>query len=500
MNDSLGQSGTVSSNRDILLFERLVAGDLQGLYRALAAPVADLPPDARALAASVYAKAGDEPWKADALVAAALGACGGDADLRAVVLDNLGLILVDSVGRLRSEAAVRQRVAELAACREFLARRLFSRLGRPDSEGLLAALRSQPGARLSGAYADLPAVAAGRELSPGLRTALGGLGHNLRLQMFEFQNSLAVHLGREDGGIPDAPDPLPRPESGLLDDAIRRAREQLAAEKKEAVDTYVRGRSQAAERLRGAFDTRLGPEPDSPASTLKSTFQAVVGPLLNRAILQDMKKFETGKLTQFDLDLKRGFKIVLAGVGEVSANPDEARDQFAKFVTRNPAATYAKLDLRTRRKAHLAMAIASQGTHNAVNFGFGVMLDPQGRNVAASFDGNNGERTFTMGFNAHGGLAILFRSKRNPTNMVANGEPVLCGPGSQIEENLDLLISPEEQERLAGVNFAAYDDGPVSQMVDRGQSVDKYKESKFVIPQEYRIRVDVGPTFVADLR
>ena len=146
------------------------------------------------------------------------------------------------------------------------------------------------------------------------------------------------------------------------------------------------------------------------------------------------------------------------------------------------------------------MAIASQGTHNAVNFGFGVMLDPQGRNVAAIFDGNNGERTFTMEFNTHGGLAILFRGKRNPTNLVANGEPVLCGPGSQVEENLDLLISQEEQERLASLNFAAYDDGPVSQMVDRGQGVDKYKESKFAIPLNYRIRMDVGPTLVADLR
>jgi hypothetical protein len=44
------------------------------------------------------------------------------------------------------------------------------------------------------------------------------------------------------------------------------------------------------------------------------------------------------------------------------------------------------------------------------------------------------------------------------------------------------------------------DDGPVSQMVDRGQGVDKYKESKFAIPLNYRIRMDVGPTLVADLR
>ena len=146
------------------------------------------------------------------------------------------------------------------------------------------------------------------------------------------------------------------------------------------------------------------------------------------------------------------------------------------------------------------MAIASQDTHNAVNFGFGVMLDPQGRSTDVSFAGRQGDRTFTMEIDANGGLAVRFRGKQQPSHLIVGDQSFHCGPGSQVETKFDLLVSREEQERLAGVNFAAYDDGPVAQMVDRGQRVDKYKDSKFVIPEEYRIRMDVGPTLVADLK
>ena len=82
---------------------------------ALAAPAADFPPAARSLAESAYQKAGAEPWKADALVAAAFRACGDDADVRAIVTANLDLFLVGANAALRTEEAVRQRVEALRA-------------------------------------------------------------------------------------------------------------------------------------------------------------------------------------------------------------------------------------------------------------------------------------------------------------------------------------------------------------------------------------------------
>ncbi len=58
---------------------------------------------------------GDKPWKADDLIAAALDACGGDADVRALVLENLDRVLVGGDATLRSEEGVRKRVQDLAA-------------------------------------------------------------------------------------------------------------------------------------------------------------------------------------------------------------------------------------------------------------------------------------------------------------------------------------------------------------------------------------------------
>ena len=67
--------------------------------------------------------------------------------------------------------------------------------------------------------------------------------------------------------------------------------------------------------------------------------------------------------------------ITLAGVGEVADDPAVARDQFAKFVTKNPAATYASLDARQRVKANFAMAFATQELERISNLPFATYDD-----------------------------------------------------------------------------------------------------------------------------
>lgn len=66
-----------------------------------------VPLDAREIAGEAYHKAGDDPARADRLVAAAFAACGTDADLRRIVRDNLDEILVGSSAALRSAASIR---------------------------------------------------------------------------------------------------------------------------------------------------------------------------------------------------------------------------------------------------------------------------------------------------------------------------------------------------------------------------------------------------------
>ena len=422
---------------------------------ALTASEADFPSDARTRAPVAYEAVGAARWKADELVAAALGACGGDAELRTLVLDNLDSLLVDGANSLRTAEKVRERVEKLAgnfaelrqlaandpelfaqgldllrvlhgkalpaglfgrlvqtaweqpvnalkgltarsrglalhqavvqfvdnieragresgvndmgagpeeaaACREFLLRRMFAGFSRADLEGLHAALHSPNGARLLAAYADAQQLVAGRDLSEGVRNTVGSTASVLRLQFFELNAILCRHLGiAEEVPVPFN-GPVPRlaafGAAGLDDDLVRLARERNAAAAKAVVASYVHGNGPAAERLRGVFENRLGPEPASPESTLRDDIQSVARSMLTRSVVNDMKNFATGQPTQFDRDRDREFKTTLVGVGEVSTDPAVARDQFAKFVTKNPAATYASLDARSRNQAHLAMA------------------------------------------------------------------------------------------------------------------------------------------------
>ena len=93
-----------------------------GVLRGFADMIADgtaaiklfLPADAREIAGRAYQKAGDDPAKADKLVAAAFAACGADAELRRIVCGNLDQILAGPVA-LRTEAKVREHIEGLKA-------------------------------------------------------------------------------------------------------------------------------------------------------------------------------------------------------------------------------------------------------------------------------------------------------------------------------------------------------------------------------------------------
>ena len=567
---------------------------------ALTASEADFPPDARTRAASAYAKAGDKPWKVDALIAAALDACGGDADVRALVLENLDRLLVGANAALRSEEGVRKRVQDLAAnfaelrqlaandqsllaqgrelifrlhanplpkgfigrlvqtaweqprgamqgigarskglaihkavfqflrglegafnesgaedvfdgadqlaiCKEFLLQRLLSGLSRADAEGIHAALHSQAGSKLLAVYGAAQQLAAGMDLPDRVRPLVGVSGNQMRLRMFELNAALCRHLGiQEDNLQPFEADDPPQPASfgavGFLDDVVTLARERIAAAKKEVVNSYVRGNGAAAERLRGAFERKLGPDPASPESMLRDSFQTIVGTLLNRSVLLDMKNFATGQKTQFDTDRDRQYPIRLAGIeGEVSEDPLVARDQFAKFVTKNPAATYGSLTPQERNKANFAMSVASQGSHSAVASGFGVLLDPDGRSQSVGFGISGAERSFEMEIDHEGGLNVRFRSRQVPTMAVVDNVPTPCGAGSEVKMSLDLHVDAPEFNRLADLDFATYDDSPLFQAIDRGNETDKFRKAKNVFPPAFRFKIDVGPTVVANL-
>ncbi|MBR3222842.1 MAG: hypothetical protein IKF72_11530 [Kiritimatiellae bacterium] len=231
--------------------------------------------------------------------------------------------------------------------------------------------------------------------------------------------------------------------AGLVDDVLVIARAHTEAKMQEAVGRYVKGTGAAAERLHGIVEARIRTDPASPDTVVMNAHQLVVGPMLNQTIVMDMQSFATGQQTQFDLDRHRQFPARLAGIGEVSEDPAVARDQFARFVTKNPSATYASLDPVTRNKANFAMTLVSQGTHNAVLFGFGIALDPDRSKANVSFAVTGDiERSFELEFDVNGGLNLRFRARQKATAVVTSGDATPCGPGSAVTSKPD----PDKKE------------------------------------------------------
>lgn len=186
-------------------------------------------------------------------------------------------------------------------------------------------------------------------------------------------------LGVEPAGLQEAPERVEPRGWGARNvpaDLVRLAREQAAKDRAETIRTYVRGAGPAADALRGVIEDKIDAIEGDPVDQLRDGYQDIARTMVNRFLMQDMRHFALGEKTQFQIDIERGFNVQLQGVGPVSNNFATACDQFARFVTRNPNATYAGLDARTRRKAHLAMSLVQQGVPNAGALGFGVLLSP----------------------------------------------------------------------------------------------------------------------------
>ena len=161
------------------------------------------------------------------------------------------------------------------------------------------------------------------------------------------------------------------------------------------------------------------------------------------------------------------------------------------------------LDPVARNKANFAMTLVSQGTHNAVLFGFGVALDPDRSTSKASFAVNgNPERSFELEFDENGGLSVRFRTRQKTTAVITGVDAAPCGPGSEVAVKLDLHVNAEELDRIGGVDFAAYDDKPITQIIDdeRPENDNKFVKAKFALPERFRLAIDVGPGLVADLK
>ena len=303
-------------------------------------------------------------------------------------------------------------------------------------------------------------------------------------------------------------DGKPLPELALSEaDLVAVRKAKMAQDKQAAIGKFVEGNGPAAQQLKTVLSNKLGAEPVPNAHVgIAGEIERNAAVHQNRGLLVDMKNLAAGKFmdTSFYKDFRR-MNIALAGVGVVSkTDANLARDQFAKFISRNPDATYSSLEPAMKKKADIVMQLATQTTLNAVTFGTGTVLDPDGRNQVNGFmpgGSYNTESLFALEFSANGDVVIKGNLTLKPEMVVVAGEPVVCGKGSEVKYFISTSIDAEELDRLSGVDFSAYDDAPLNSRLHPVTGPNNmYAGAIDLVPAPLRMKARREVSFLANLK
>ena len=261
----------------------------------------------------------------------------------------------------------------------------------------------------------------------------------------------------------------------------------------------------AAEPLRAAI---LGPNQFSraqfPAVALHAKIDAAAKSMLTGTFAAEMKKIATGKKPTFDIDIVRGMDIRLPDGTKVATDVAQARDQFARLVTGNTAATYATLGAADRTKANAFLALLSQETEKAAQIGIPIGLSPTGStsqyNSTNFFEGPQPVRSFeitgspTDGFTIHyqGSYPtpfLLYQDAKGQMQQTPMGQKIVCN------YEYETHISQTAFNQVAQTDWSQYDPTASDAIIGEREHPNRLADSLNAIPPTFRLEMDVTAGF-----
>jgi hypothetical protein len=378
------------------------------------------------------------------------------------------------------------------AAREFLCMIALSRCSSSALGHIRDAINAPTTAHLARLYnrwgngeADGVPADVGAETRAGLRDTAQLAFNFLEMMAFCVQENLArtapgaepVEIG-ECNGIPDLP-ALGGDE--LVQDALASARALNARSVEEYVNATVKGRSPAADECKRLLRTKLG-EANQPGEKLGLRLGANAMAMMNITICGEMQRLSQGKTSQFEKDIDRGINCTLRDGNKtikLSADFATARDDLARFVTGDDNARYDTLQRPDRNKVHLLMSLLSQETEKAGENGSQYAVNPREScpvfNLGTPPRGTGRTvRTFTIEKRADGGINLDYDMDKEINSFQASdrpGEDHSLATESNFQCKLRYRLTGTEYERVAGLDYAPYDDDRVSAALNESEDL-----------------------------
>ena len=257
-------------------------------------------------------------------------------------------------------------------------------------------------------------------------------------------------------------------------DVVEHAREVERTDRETYLKVSVEGSGRGADKVRGVFDAALPPRTFEPGNEFKQTVNNNTLGLVNRNLCNIRKGLVDGnpRSLAFHIPFMNGeFDVALPDGSLLERNADAAYDTLASFITNGAKPTFAGLDDGEKKKLFILLSILGSSNCHASEQGGKIALDQNGRDDGRlAVDGRYSKCKFSLSFSGNK-LVVKCETEREIANLrVKNGqgamENVAVKPRSKLVSGYALRIPLAEIDRLANLDFAAYDDAPVQQRLD----------------------------------
>ena len=288
---------------------------------------------------------------------------------------------------------------------------------------------------------------------------------------------------------------------GVLQNLIDIGKERMAGDREIFLGQLVKGTGTGAAEMKGILKRAVPDGTHDPLVFIGQRSKTCAIGMLNWAIAADCKRFAegNGNETQFAKDLVRDHDIMLPNGKKLSQDFATACDEIAQLVTRDPTATYAKLDAKAKGKAHVVMSLLTQESLKAMTDGNALALDPKMNKPAFTTvsSQNDDKRVFHINVSSDGYFEMEITSTSNlKALMVLNDDGqydmVTTDPAkNEMRHTLSLQIKPNEFDRLAQVDFTKFDAVAAKNAFDsKDEDTDKIGRTVNTFAPECKLNVD----------
>ena len=277
---------------------------------------------------------------------------------------------------------------------------------------------------------------------------------------------------------PDRPNYVDIDAMDVAADIRDHAGEFMRSDRDMYLKNKVGGNGRGAGKVRALFDKALPQNTYDPNNRFNITAKETVSGLLNRNLCKRRKNCPDADNAR-DAGFHAPFANRLFSVelpGGVVLDPDnyeDAYDKLASFITRGAKNAVGELDGHEKKKLLTIIALIDDNICDAAEKGVKLALDPNGRDDGKlALQRQNATCRFSLYYDDLGDRIVVKCEReydlaqlrvRNDQGAMEN---VNFKPGSKLVAGHSIKIPAAELDRLADLDFSAYDDAPVQQRID----------------------------------